>query len=415
MAFNPLGAPARRATRSWLTPRNLIIGGAAVNLLAILLAMTLGDRFVPLRVVLILTGLALALSAVNHRLRTFVEDLEERGTTAAYLALGSFVVLLAFLASSEEWDTFRLVLGVFVGVGLVGALLVLLPLMVRRGAILFLVLFHFGGILTAVFSVAPPSGIPCWMTSALWTYVYRPYLQFTYLNNAYHFYSPEPGPATQLWFCVSYEDPQVPPRWVQVPRREDYPSRLLYQRATALTESTIAPRLGYPEDMLAPDGRVVRRYNARERIPYHPELQNDKRSWATPDLSQYREPRELDAKMYIASYARHVARDPKYRSPESPDTPVKSVKVYRVLHQMLNATEMAANFDPEDPTKFLPVYVGEFDVDGKLLDGEDSGHPDPLLYWVVPIVRVPDGRGDFVLKDYVAVHAGSAPPFIPEK
>jgi hypothetical protein len=409
MALNPFGSSATRAAPPLLTPRNLLIAGAVVNGLAVILAMALGERLIPLRVVLILTGLVLALSAVNHRLRNFFEDLEDRGTTAAYMALASFVFLLGFVASSEEWDTFRLVLGVFVGVGLVGGLLVLLPLMARRGVILFLVLLHFGGILTAVFSVSPPSGVPCWMTNTLWTYVYRPYLQFMYLNNAYHFYSPEPGPATQLWFLVSYEDPKVAPLWVQLPRRQDYPSRLAYQRATAMTESTTYQRFGYPDDMFGPNGKVAQRYKQRERIPYHPELQTDKGLFALPDLMQYREPRDLDSKKYVASYARHVARDPKYRNLDSPDTPVKSVKVYRVLHLILSAGEMGSGLSPEAPSKFLPVYMGEFDLDGNLLDPGD-----PLLYWVVPILNDHNAQGEPVVKNYVAVHAGSAPPF-PEK
>src|SRR5689334_2808836 len=219
MPRNPFGARAAGA-QSWLTPRNLLLAGAAVNGLAVLLAMAEGQSPVPLRVGLILTGLALAIVGVNHRLRHYAEAIEERATTAAYLALGAFDVLLAYLASSEEWDTFRMVLGAFVGIGLAGAVLVLLPQLARRVVILVLVVFHFGGILTAVFSVAPPSGVNNWLAGALWTNVYRPYLQFMYLNNAYHFYSPEPGPATQLWFRVSYDPAsKVPPRWFQFPRR----------------------------------------------------------------------------------------------------------------------------------------------------------------------------------------------------
>jgi hypothetical protein len=406
MSFNLLGSPAARARRPWLSPLNLLIAGAAATVLAGLMAMTLGDRLVPLRVMLILAGLALALSAVNHRLRNFAEALEDRGITAVYLTLATFVVLIASLACDEEWDSFRLVLGVFVGIGLIAALLVMLPRMVRRTFILLLVLFHFGGILTAVFSVPPPSGLQCWMTGTLWTYVYRPYLQFMYLNNAYHFYSPEPGPATHLWFCVKYDSPNVPPRWVDVPRREDYPSRLLYQRATALTETTTYPRYGYPADI---EGRVWRRSQQRDLIPYLPDLQVNKGS-PLADVSQYREPQEITSKKYIASYARHVARDPKYRSPDSPDTPVRSVKVYRVMHNLLNAQEMARGESPESPTKFWPFYMGEFDADGNLLDPND-----PLLYWAVPILAEQDKRGVVVIKDYVAVHAGSKPPFVREE
>jgi hypothetical protein len=409
MIGNPLGAAARPVERSWLPPRSLLAGMAAA-VLADVLAMAFPDQFIPVRIVVILTALVLALVGVNYRLRYFVEDLEARGTTAAQLATASFVVLLAYLATSEEWDTFRMVLGVFVALGLVGAVLVLLPQLVRRTLIVLLVLFHFGGILTAVFSVTPPSGVSCWMTSTLWTYVYRPYLQFMYLNNAYHFYSPEPGASTQMWFRLTFEDPKVPPRWVQIPRRQDFHSKLLYQRCIAMTESTTTTRSGYPVDFLGPRGKLMRRYEERTRIPYHPELQIDKGPFAAPDLSQYREPNEITSKKYIASYARHVANDPEYRDPERPDVPVKTVKVYRVLHSFLTPKEMGEGMDPEAPSKLLPVYMGEFDAEGTLLDPGD-----PLLYWVVPIFSEPGPNGDLVLKNYVAVHAGSAPPFLTDK
>jgi hypothetical protein len=312
--------------------------------------------------------------------------------------MGSFAVLLAYLAADEAWDSFRLLLGVFVGVGLAGALLVLLPMLVRRVVIALLVLFHFGGILTAVFSVPPPSGVACWMTNALWTYVYRPYLQFMYLNNAYHFYSPEPGPSIQLWFRVTYEDPKVPARWVVFPRREDFPSQLLYHRGIAMTDGTTRARGGVPAELFGPQGRFSRRMQARTRIPYHPDYQPNRDAMA-PDLSQYSEPDEISSKLYIASYARHVANDPKYRNGDRPDVPVKSVKVYRVVHRLLSPQEMAAGMDPEEPSKLLPVYMGEFDAEGSLKDPFD-----PLLYWVVPIIN--EGG---VIKDYVSVHAGDTP------
>jgi hypothetical protein len=467
MSRAPRGAPRAATERSWITPRNLLIAGAAVNALALVLAMALGDRLVPLRVGLILTGLALALVGVNRRLRAWGEDVEERAATAAYLALGSFVALLALVACDEAWDSFRLVLAVFLGVGLVGAVLVLLPLLVRRGVILALVAIHFAGILTAVFSVTPPNGVPCWTSGALWTYIYRPYLQFMYLNNAYHFYSPEPGPATQLWFRVSYEvgltdqsfaslrAAGVPeavleklkdkkfdtrqefsdelkkvldkgeleqfhdllltqatpePRWVQFPRRDDYASKISYYRYLAMTESTVTGRVGYPNGFFDIDGPLVRRYHAREKIPYHPALQSDTREFAAPDLSQYREPSDLSAKKYIASYARHVANDPQYRRPEAPDRPVARVKVYRVLHTILSAADMARGVHPEEPYTLVPVYMGEFDREGHLMDPQD-----PLLYWVVPILQVPDKSGQPVLKDYVAVHAGDPKSVIGDK
>jgi hypothetical protein len=38
-----------------------------------------------------------------------------------------------------------------------------------------------------------------------------------------------------------------------------------------------------------------------------------------------------------------------------------------------------------DPTNYMPFYMGKYDLDGRLLDPKD-----PFLYWVLPIVKVPE-------------------------
>src|SRR5213079_1292939 len=101
-------------------------------------------------------------------------------------------------------------------------------------------------------------------------------------------------------------------------------------------------------------------------------------------------------------YARHVARSPDYRSPESPETPIKSVKVYRVLHTILQPGELADEHDPNEPTRLVPVYMGEFDTEGQLRDKDD-----PMLYWVVPIRPERKPNGSYGYTDYVKVHAGT--------
>jgi hypothetical protein len=58
----------------------------------------------------------------------------------------------------------------------------------------------------------------------------------------------------------------------------------------------------------------------------------------------------------------------------------------------------------------VPVYMGEFDDDGTLLDPGDA-----MLYWVVPILRQPRGDGEFIIKDYVSKHAGTPVPWLTEK
>jgi hypothetical protein len=195
----------------------------------------------------------------------------------------------------------------------------------------------------------------------------------------------------------------VPARWVQLPKRGDAASRLSYSRYSRLAETTAVPRGGHPTDFFAPGGRLQTRIEEQSRIPYNPDFQPDEGATA-PDLSQYCEPDENSFKKYIASYARRVARDPRSRSPDRPDLPVKTVKVYGVVHLVLTPREMAEGVDAEDPTRFLPIYMGEFNAQGHLLDPGD-----PLLYWVVPIIRQRGPDGGYVIKDYLAVHAGDTP------
>ena len=90
---------------------------------------------------------------------------------------------------------------------------------------------------------------------------------------------------------------------------------------------------------------------------------------------------------------------------------VKAVKVYRLQHRMLSAQEFAAGEDPFAPTTYLPYYLGEYDPDGHVTDPDN-----PLLYWVIPIVKkasavvfVRPGGRRALFENYLAAHAGSDP------
>src|SRR5262249_33993924 len=173
-----------------------------------------------------------------------------------------------------------------------------------------------------VLSVTPPNQPASWVTNQIWTRFYRPYLQFMYLNNAYHFYSPDPGPPLLLWFYVEYADGST--REIEVPRREDFRTQLEYQRRMAMTESTNLNQNQPPSNFeLLWNQRVEAM--TRWRIPVYPvQLMH-------PTL-QYREPSPYSKKM-ISSYARHVARN--YPSENDPSAEVKSVTLYRVIHRIL--------------------------------------------------------------------------------
>jgi hypothetical protein len=67
---------------------------------------------------------------------------------------------------------------------------------------------------------------------------------------------------------------------------------------------------------------------------------------------------------------------------------------------------------------YYPYYLGEYDKDGRLKPYTGAGasmpHPDPLLYWLIPIVRESIGPVDRRvqgeeggrIKNYVYRHAG---------
>jgi hypothetical protein len=145
--------------------------------------------------------------------------------------------------------------------------------------------------------------------------------------------------------------------------------------------------------------------------------------------AQYSEPRD-DCKLWISSYARHVAHT--YPHEEKPDLKVTGVKVYRAIHRMyLTQPQFVDDLDPNDLTTYSVFYYGDFDAEGQMkkscVDVEilPSGElklksRDPFLYWLIPIVRVPTTMEDKGqergfkhkgiltgrLRNYVRKHAG---------
>jgi hypothetical protein len=272
-----------------------------------------------------------------------------------------------------------------------------------------LVVLHFGGILTAVLSVPPPGAPPLWLATQVWTRFYRPYLQFMYLNNAYHFYSPEPGPATLLWFRVEYEDGSS--CWVKVPDRKKDPRDPLlleYYRRLPIAQNVqqLAIVASVPQELTrrrATAGLVQGIPSAEEIALY------------LPGVPQYQPPAG-NARPFLASYARFVAGTYLHKDPA---VGVLGVKVYRVVHVIIDPGRFARGTDPSDPSLFLPYFQGEFTADGKL---KDPG--DPFLYWLIPIVAVPDRelaagsstpldrpnhQEQPAIVDYLQLHAGSSP------
>jgi hypothetical protein len=198
-------------------------------------------------------------------------------------------------------------------------------------------------------------------------------------------------------------------RVVKIPNREDFPTRLSYQRRLAMTESTNQlEQVAQPILDVYAQRRVKAGLEHKPPIPPHPDL---------PANFQFRPPTKHSQNM-VASYARYAAGH--YRHEKNPDLAVKSVKAYRVVHAIVSAQDFADPdhpLDPLDPTTYLAYYQGEFDIDGKMLDEND-----PFLYWLLPIYRerppfqvqgpfrvlrdTEKARSKGKLRNYLDIHAG---------
>ncbi len=403
-----------------------------------------GSGFVVARLAFLVVGLILAGAAVERRFRIAGQELEERMETAGMLALAAFVAIVAFLATDKDWSSAHLFLGGAVGVALLGAVLVMAPSVVRRAMAGVLILFHFVGIFVAATNIAPPGGQAPWVTEQAWSHVYRYYLSFFYLTNAYHFYSPDPGPSTLLWFRVQYEDDKY--RWVKLPDKSASPVPLHYTRTMVVADSTNLPGPTIPPALF--EKRINERREAGRFFRPDPTRDGEKfegqpipimledltnpfnRSPLPPDA--YREPNDY-SKLLISSFVRHVAVS--YPHPSDPSIPVKNVKVYRIVHKLIGAGEMAVGRDPMQEVYFAPYFMGKFDTNGELIvkqqQYDQNMNPllkeyDGFLYWTIPILAVPKGppRSDFVMpfeskdfdvRNYLDLHAGDIRSFDDKK
>ena len=109
--------------------------------------------------------------------------------SAGVLAIAAFAALLAYWATDPAWDSMAMVLVVLIAVSLVGVVLVLLPTPAQLSWSASWCWSTSGGMITAATTIDPPGSSAPWVSMKAWLW-YRPYLQFMYLNNAYHFYSP---------------------------------------------------------------------------------------------------------------------------------------------------------------------------------------------------------------------------------
>jgi hypothetical protein len=344
---------------------------------------------------LLLTGIGALLAGAAVSLRP--------GLWKVWLLAAGTGLLARVIGLPDHWDSARLLAGVLTALAAAGAVLAALPPLYRYSLASLAVLFHFGGILTAT---TWPDPAP-WVTQQMAVRVYLPYLSFAYMRNAYHFYSPEPGPASQLFVLVKYDetDPATGKplaEWVVLPRRHEHmkdPLGLTYYRRLSITEmvSRTIPDLFTAQTFEKLDARQRRWEIAlpgERQIPLAPAEQE-------PQFLQYRVPNPDITRYLLPSYARHLCAE--Y---STGGRRVASVKLYRAEHRITPTYDFVKGADPFDPVGYRVYFVGDYTPDGELVDPQD-----PMLYWLVPVFPREGGPSPLDperrhYEDYLSRHAG---------
>ena len=335
--------------RLFTNPWPALIGGLAATVLGFLWIVLFHFSALPLVIGgLLATGTAVAI----------------RPQSSVVLGLFCLSGLCAMKGLPLDWDSARLLMAVLSTLAAFAAFVMLLPRVFRRIIVSLMILFHFGGILSAVNNVPPCT----WLSTIAWTHIFRPYLEFMYLNNAYHFYSPEPGPGGMIWFYAKFEDGII--QEYKIPNRDENPLALEYQRRLSFVESVNA--VSNPAPVPEATSYLRRFAGQNEGIYLHPEIGEE---------FQYRVPNFYSRRM-LQTYARYVARHIKH--PTDPEKKVTSVKIYRIVHKILLPKQINEGVKPDEEWLYLPYYQGEFDPDGNLMNPQD-----PYLYWLIPILRNP--------------------------
>src|SRR5438132_11670984 len=132
-----------------------------------------GAAFVPawtaVWLVLLLVGLAGAAAAVAIR----------PGSWKILFSAAGVALLATIVSEQLKWDSSAATLfWILTWVAAAAGGLVLMPQTARRVVVSLLIVFHFGGIFTAI-TAAPPQS---WLSGQLWTCDYPPSFQFVSLN-----------------------------------------------------------------------------------------------------------------------------------------------------------------------------------------------------------------------------------------
>jgi hypothetical protein len=373
------------------TGLGLVAIAAVLGLAAGAVSGIAGSAISSVRILLVFAGVITAGVAISMRF-----DLWQTW------AFGAATALVAVGGLPAHWDSFRFFFAVAAGVSAFGAAL---RAMTTRGRLLAasaVLVFHFGGIFMATTAPPPTS----WLNEQIFSRVYNPYLQFLYLRNAYHFYSPNPGPASLIVCLMKTETgkqtladgtevPTYEYKWIVLPKRpQDVkdPLGVAYYRRLSLSEQIARGTFGTELPETFEKGELTAR-RRESPIPLHPaELLGHQYKLPHPDLVRY----------ILPSYAQHVILD---KTP-TPDVAAKTtLKMYRFEHRTLGVNEFRNGNDPYYPATYRAFFLGEFNVRGDLIDPQER-----LLYWIVPVIARPGTGAPIDPKqktylDYFSAHA----------
>lgn len=246
-----------------------------------------------------------------------------------------------------------------------GAILFLLPGAGRRAALVLAAGFHFCGILTAVFSVPPPGGNAPWLVQQAWVHLYRPYLQFVYLNNAYHFYSPEPGPPSFMWYRIDYADGER--RWLRYPDDMRSPVRMHFQRLLSIGESANQPSGREPDQLRAEE--IHQRIGQMLRMPELP------RDFFVPVA--WRDPAP-NTRILLGSYVRSVGE--RFPKSDKSGADILEIRLWRVVHSIIGPEQFSRGVNPSERKFFVTCYQGLFDKSGTVRAADPD---EPLKFWLL--------------------------------
>ena len=207
-----------------------------------------------------------------------------------------------------------------------------------RWIVSILVIAHFFAIGIAVTSYST-ANFPAPVLSVMASEPLQPYLQATFLNNAYRFFAPNPGTPTVMWFRIQHEDRSV--RWAELP--------------------------GAPESSML-RASYQKRLNLSLLLSQH----------VVPDPQQTGKHRFSPmGEICMASVIRHLAD-------EHGDTqPVKSIGVYLVQHAIITPQQVRDGWKTDDLRLYQAVFAGAYTSEGERMDDQKPGVKEQPMAQVV--------------------------------